>query len=132
RGDRYVLGTPAWLQVVIPAAGVYLLVVAAGVHRALGGPLRLDSMVVANALLVVIYVAIGWFVLRTQLANRPSMGGWSVSGLCLAALFPTCAVMHALWAVYDMAGRYHADVHGFVIDWLSAPAGLYFLWVVRS
>jgi hypothetical protein len=60
------------------------------------------------------------------------MGGWSVSGLCLSAIFPTCALMHAVWASYAISGQYHHDVHGFVIDWLSVPGGLYFLWVVRS
>jgi hypothetical protein len=89
-------------------------------------------MVVANVLLLVVYMAIGWFVLRTQLANRAAMAGWSVSGLSLAMIFPTCALMHGVWAIYDLAGRYRSEIHGFVIDWLSIPAGLYFLWVVRS
>ena len=34
------------------------------------------------------------------------MGGWSVSGLCLSAIFPTCALMHGVWAAYAVAGRY--------------------------
>jgi hypothetical protein len=60
------------------------------------------------------------------------MGGWSVSGLCLSAIFPTCALTHGVWAVYAVAGRYAQDGHGLVIDWLSVPAGIYFLAVVRS
>ena len=88
--------------------------------------------VTANVFLVAIYMAIGWFVLRTQLANRPPMGGWSVSGLCLAVIFPTCALMHGVWAAYAFTGHYHHDLHGLVIDWLSVPAGLFFLWVVRG
>jgi hypothetical protein len=59
------------------------------------------------------------------------MGGWSVSGLSLSIIFPTCALMHAVWAVYAVAGRYRQDVHGLTIDWLSVPAGIYFLFVVR-
>jgi hypothetical protein len=86
----------------------------------------------ANVILVGLYMAVGWFVLRTQLANRASMGGWSVSGLCLSAIFPTCAVMHAVWAVYAVADRYAQDGHGLLIDWLSVPAGIYFLGVVRG
>jgi len=132
RGDRYVLGTPRWLQAVVPVAVTYVVVVMVGARGVTGGRLTLDTTVAANALLVAIYVAIGWFVLRTQLANRPSMGGWSVSGLCLGAIFLTCALMHAVYAAYHIAGRYDADVHAFVIDWSSIPAGLYFLWVVRS
>ena len=86
----------------------------------------------ANVILVGLYIAVGWFVLRTQLANRPSMGGWSVSGLSLSVIFPTCALMHAVWAAYAVAGRYHQDGHGLLIDWLSVPAGIYFLPVVRG
>jgi hypothetical protein len=124
-------GTPWWLRCVPPLAGVYLAVIVAGAVASLGSQPRFDSLVVANGLLVVIYMAIGFFILRTQLANRPSMAGWSVSGLCLSVIFPTCALMHAIWGAYDVSGRYHADVHGLMIDWLSVPAGLYFLWVVR-
>ena len=40
--------------------------------------------------------------------------------------------MHAVWATYAVAGRYQQDGHGLVIDWLSVPAGLYFLLVVRG
>ena len=66
----------------------------------------------ANVILVGLYLAVGWFVLRTQLANRPSMGGWSVSGLSLSVIFPTCALMHMVWAAYAVAGRYAEDGHG--------------------
>jgi hypothetical protein len=40
--------------------------------------------------------------------------------------------MHLVWAVYAVAGRYAQDGHGLVVDWLSVPAGIYFLYVVRS
>ena len=132
RGDRFVVGTPAWLRAAPPLAAVYLAVLLAAGIAITGARVTLDSMIVANIALLGIYMAIGWFILRTQLANRPSMGGWSVSGLCLSAIFPTCALMHAVWAIYDINGTYHVDMHGFVIDWLSIPAGLYFLWVVRG
>ncbi len=135
RGDRFIARTPRWLAAAPAVAVVYFisLVVASGVtlahaHRAVGAS---EQGLVANGALVAIYMAIGWFVLRTQLANRPSLGGWSLSGLCLAAIFPTCALMHAIFGVYSVAGLYHYDIHGAVIDWLSIPAGLYFLWVVR-
>ena len=130
RGDRYVVGTPSWLRAMPAVALLYLIAVAGAsvtVARA-----EMTAMIAANIALVVVYMAIGWFVLRTQLANRGPMGGWSVSGLCLSAIFPTCAIMHAVWAVYDSADVYHHDIHGNTIDWLSIPAALYFLWVVRS
>lgn len=104
RGDRFIARTPRWLAAAPAVAVVYFisLVVASGVtlahaHRAVGAS---EQGLVANGALVAIYMAIGWFVLRTQLANRPSLGGWSLSGLCLAAIFPTCALMHAIFGVY--------------------------------
>jgi hypothetical protein len=55
-----------------------------------------------------------------------------VGGLALALLFFTCAVMHLAWVSYALTGQYDVDGHGLAIDWLSLPAALYFLWVVRS
>ena len=132
RGDRFISGTPAWLAALPTVAGIYLTMV---VGAALGVPglrFELSVMAVANAVLVAIYMAIGYFVLCTQFRNHKPMRGWSLSGLSLGAVFPTCAVMHGVWMVYDLSGRYRPDVHGAVIDTLSIPAGLYFLWVVRG
>lgn len=132
RGDRFVPGTPRWLRAVPALAVAYvgMLVVAAVWTE--GSGLRLSVMVVINLALVVVYLAIGWYFTRTQLTTRPRQGGWSVSGLCLSAIFPTCAMMHAVWAFYGATGLYEFDVHGFVIATLSIPAGIYFVWVVRS
>jgi hypothetical protein len=49
----------------------------------------------------------------------------------LALVFPTCALMHAVFILYAGAGQYALDPHGFVIGWAGVPGGLYFLWVVR-
>jgi heme/copper-type cytochrome/quinol oxidase subunit 4 len=132
RGDRFIPGTPAWLRALPTVAAVYLTVLAAAAVAGPGLGHHVGVMTVANVVLVAIYLAIGWFILRTQFRNRPSMRGWSVSGLSLGAVFPTCALMHAVWVVYDLSGAYRADIHGTVIDLLSIPAGLYFLWVVRG
>ena len=133
RGDRFIPGDPRWLRSAPAASGVYVAVLAIACGAVLAGPRVHPGFAVwANVILVGLYIAVGWFVLRTQLANRPNMGGWSVSGLCLSAIFPTCALMHAVWATYAVAGRYHQDGHGLAIDWLSVPAGIYFLLVVRS
>lgn len=133
RGDRFVPGDPGWLRAVPTASAVYVTVLAIVGGAVLAGPRVSPGFAVwANVILVFLYMNIGWFVLRTQLANRPSMGGWSVSGLCLSAIFPTCALMHGIWAVYAVSGRYAQDGHGLLIDWLSVPAGIYFLTVVRS
>ena len=85
-----------------------------------------------NLLLVGVYSAIGFYLVRTQLANRRPLGGWSVSGVALALIFPTCALMHGAYAYYVTTGQYGADVHGLVVDWLAVPAGVYFVWVVQA
>ena len=132
RGDRFIPGDPGWLRALPAGSALYVVMLAVVSALILVGPRVAPGMAaLANVLLIFVYMAIGWFVLRTQLANRRSMAGWSVSGLCLSIIFPTCALMHAVWAVYAVAGRYHQDGHGLVIDWLSVPAGLYFLWVVQ-
>lgn len=132
RGDRFILGTPRWLRAIPSVSAVYLAAVVAASLVIVGDrPIEMDWALVANAALVVIYCAIGVVLLRTQLRRRPSMSGWSVSGVSLSLVFPTCALMHGIFAVYAMTGTYHHDIHGVTIDWLSVPAGLYFLWVVR-
>jgi hypothetical protein len=133
RGDRFLSGTPRWLAAapaITVVYGITFVVLAARVV-AVGG-VRLSSMVAPNMLLVGIYITIGYFLIRTQLRNRAGLGGWSVSGISLGVVFPTCAVMHAAVAVYGLSGLYGFDVHGFVIDWLAVPAALYFLWVVHG
>ena len=132
RGDRFISGDPRWLRALPAAAALYAGSLVIGMAATLGGSLHPTPLVVPNLFLVVIYLAISWFVLRTQLRNHPQLGGWSLSGLSLAVIFATCALMHAVWAVYTATGAYTFDIHGLVIDWLSLPAGLYFLSVVRG
>src|SRR5207342_3968618 len=69
---------------------------------------------------------------RTQLANRRPLAGWSLSGLALAVIFPTCALMHGIYAFYLLNGTYPNDIHMFWIDVLAVPAAAYFLWVVQA
>ena len=132
RGDRFIPGTPRWLASMPTVAAVYVTALVAAVLAVPRLAFDVSGLALANVVLVVIYLAIGWFVLCTQLRNHRPMRGWSVSGLSLSAVFPTCALMHAVWVVYDLSGIYHADIHAAVIDSLSIPAGLYFLWVVRG
>jgi hypothetical protein len=132
RGDRFIPGTPAWLHALPVLAGAYASAVVAGA-LALGTiDLGLLWLAAPNLLLVGIYGLIGFYLLRTQLANRPNLGGWSLSGLSLAMIFPTCAVMHLVFALYALVGRYGLDHEGYSIAWLAVPAGIYFLWVVRA
>ena len=105
RGDRFIPGDPRWLRPAPVAGGLYTGGLAVACAFVLAGPrVRPGLAVWANVILVGLYMAVGWFVLRTQLANRPSMGGWSVSGLSLSVIFPTCALMHMVWAAYAVAG----------------------------
>ncbi|HEY1359622.1 MAG TPA: hypothetical protein VGF21_15065 [Thermoleophilaceae bacterium] len=132
RGDRFVAGTPWPLMLVPTLAGVYL----GAMVTIMAGGSALDAGRVPgafpNVLLVGIYSLIGYYLLRTQLANRRPLGGWSISGLALTVIFPTCAVMHAVYAYYTLTGSYYLDTHMGVVDWLAVPAGLYFLWVVQA
>lgn len=130
-GDRFISGTPGWLRTVPTVAGVYVTVLIAAMVAG-GSELAFSWAVLPNMALVVIYMMIGYFLLRTQLGNRDPLGGWSLSGLALTVIFPTCALMHAVYIYYALTGQYQLDIHGFGIDWLGVPAGLYFLWVVEN
>lgn len=134
RGDRFIPGTPFGLMAMPTLAAVYATALFAASLDA-GTPSASTSdlwAILPNVLLVPIYCTIGYFLLRTQLRNHALLGGWSVSGLGLSAIFPTCALMHAVFALYTITGRYGPITGGNVIDWLSVPAGLYFLLVVRG
>jgi hypothetical protein len=134
RGDRFVRGNPLWVLALPTLLGMYLTALVAA---ALGvGGTHLDptqvKVIVPNLMLVGLYGGIGYFLARTQLANRKPLGGWSLSGLALTVVFPTCALMHGVYALYALSGRYALDYHGFVIDWIAVPAAMYFLWVVQA
>jgi hypothetical protein len=132
-GDRFIAGTPRWLLAGPYLAAAYTAGLAVSTLDTVGGrSVHLSAMATPNLLLVSIYMTIGYFLLRTQLMNRKPTGGWSVSGCSLTVVFPTCALMHAVFVAYSLTGVYAFDLHGFGIDWLGVPAGLYFLWVVRS
>jgi len=132
RGDRFVSGTPGWVRALPVLAAVYFVLITTAAFAVIRGPGEIGPRVTPNLLLLGVYVLIGYYLLRTQLTNRGPTGGWSVSGLALTIVFPTCALMHAVFALYVTSGRYTADVHGLMIDWLSVPAAIYFVWVVRS
>jgi hypothetical protein len=131
-GDRLWRGDPPWVVALPTIAGVYVTALVAAAIAYGGVDLGNVALAIPNMLLIGIYLAIGWFLARTQIANRRPLGGWSVSGLALAIIFPTCAAMHAVYGFYTLTGNYAGDVHGLTIDWLAVPAGLYFLWVVRA
>ena len=132
RGDRFVSGTPRWLIAMPTASGIYVTAVIAAAIAAGGALLSPSAGVAANLLLIGLYAAIAYFLVRTQIANRRPLGGWSLSGLALAGIFGTCAVMHGVYGFYELDGLYPADAHMLAIDWVSVPAATYFLWVVYA
>lgn len=132
QGDRFIAGSPGWVLALPTLAGVYVTaLVAAGLGFDGYAAERL-ILAFPNVLLVGLYCMIGYYLVRTQLANRRPLGGWSASGLALAIIFPTCAVMHGVFALYVLTNTYDADPHGLVIDCLSVPAAAYFVYVVQA
>lgn len=132
RGDRFISGTPFWVRAIPFVSAAYVVIAGAWVVDVLRSNADFGPRLSPNLLLLVVYMLIGYYLIRTQLGNRPATGGWSVSGLSLSVVFPTCGIMHAVFAVYATNGLYDADWHGVLIDWLSVPAAIYFVWVVRS
>jgi hypothetical protein len=132
RGDRFIQGSPWWILALPTAFAVYVTAVVMTMIDNGGAGARGLEMAIPNILLIGVYAMICFYLTRTQLHNRRPLGGWSVSGLSLALIFSTCAVMHAVFAIYTLRGIYPADAHHVFVDWLAVPAGLYFLYVVRS
>jgi hypothetical protein len=132
RGERTITGTPAWLAALPTLSFAYLAAVATGVTRVFGSDVELVARTWPNLALVALYTAIGLVVLRTQLRNHESDGVWSVSGLSLAMVMVTCAVMHLVYVAYAHEGAYDVDGHGLTIATVGVPAAAYFLWVTYA
>jgi hypothetical protein len=133
RGDRFVRGTPAWIVAIPTIFAVYLTAVGAAVLNILeSSHITINAPVVLNLMLFFLYSGIGYYLARTQIVNRRPLGGFSLSGLSLTIVFPTCAVMHGIFAYYSMTGLYAWDIHNLVIDYFAVPAAVYFLWVVHA
>jgi hypothetical protein len=125
RGDRFVAGTPPLLAALpwVVAAGSGAVIWAAIGEARDPNPFSLA----ANIVLFGNYMVVGVLVLRTQLARRPGLAGWSVSGLALGGVFVTCGVAHLVAGLVTPA-----DWHTLLFDVLGVPFSIYFLWVVRS
>ncbi len=79
----------------------------------------------ANLFVVVTYGMVGWYLADYQVRRFVAEGAWSLSGVSLAGVFFTCALMHL---VYAMSER---DPATLPFDLLGIPASVYFLWIVR-
>jgi hypothetical protein len=132
RGDRFIAGTPPMVAALPLLAGIYAGAIFVGMAKLGSVDTARIANVIPSLMLVILYLIIGYYLTRTQLANRRPLGGWSLSGLSLAIVFPTCAAMHAVFAAYTLSGLYPVDVHTKVIDLLAVPAAIYFVWVVQA
>ncbi|HWC35329.1 MAG TPA: hypothetical protein VG650_10925 [Mycobacteriales bacterium] len=132
RGDRFISGTPRWLVAAAYVAPLYLAATTVAAITILAQGSYFTPRMTPNVLLLAVYALVGYYLLRTQLENRPEAGGWSVSGLSLSVVFPTCGLMHITFPIYAATGRYDVEWHGLLIDWLAVPAAIYFVWVVRA
>ena len=132
RGDRPIDGTPSWVRLAPYVGAVYVAALAGGIAVVVRDGFVFDPRMTPSVLLLVLYTMVGYYLMRTQMHRHRTEGGWSTSGIALTAVFPTCALMHLTWMVYAAAGTYDVDWHLLTIDWLSVPAAVYFLWVVRA
>lgn len=82
-------------------------------------------IVAANLFVVITYGMVGWYLADYQLRRQAAEGAWSLSGVSLAVVFFSCALMHLIYAT--------TELHGATLpfDLLGIPASIYFLWIVR-
>ena len=132
-GDRFVRGTPTWVAALPFLAAGYVTSLIVETVILLNRPgAHLTPRITPNLLLLGIYSLIGYYLVRAQLGTRKEAGGWSLSGLTLGIVFPTCGLMHVFFAEYAITGQYDVERLGLSIDWLAVPAAIYFVWVVRA
>lgn len=125
RGDRFIRGNPVALLAapwIVTFVSGGLLIEAA--DRAIAEHASLLG-VLPNLVLFVNYVVVGVLVRRTQIARRPLLGGWSLSGVAMAGVFPTCGVSHLAAGL-----TVPPDLHMLLFDLPGVPASIFFLWVV--
>ena len=94
-----------------------------GVGSSIGASLVLYSNLWAAAA----YAMVGWYLGDTQIRRYVSTRSWSLSGLALTAVFPSCAAMHLILALTSSQ-----ETGTLLFDLIGVPASVYFLWVVRQ
>jgi len=81
---------------------------------------------VANLFVAVTYSMVGWYLADTQVRRRFAGDAWSLSGVALAGVFFTCALMHVIEATSG------GGIVMLIFDLIGIPASVYFLWVIRQ
>ncbi|MES2584287.1 MAG: hypothetical protein V4627_16305 [Pseudomonadota bacterium] len=84
-------------------------------------------VLLSNLWVTFTYAMVGWYLIDTQIRRYVSTHSWSLSGLALSGVFPTCAAMHLI-----MALTRSPEVSTLAFDLIGVPASVYFLWVVRQ
>jgi len=126
RGDRLIGGTPVWVAALpcIVAAALGATLWESLRHAA---PQNVDlRSLIPNIFLGVNYLLVGLFTARTQLARRPVLGGWSLSGVAMSGVFVTCGSSHLVAGLLT-----HAQMWNVALDNIGVPASFYFLWAVH-
>ena len=72
------------------------------------------------------YAMVGWYLGDTQIRRYVATRSWSLSGLALTGVFPSCAAMHLIMALTN--GQATSTLW---VDLIGVPASVYFLWVVK-
>jgi hypothetical protein len=122
RGDRLVRGSAIlaaipWAMTAIAGATLW-----ESIRHAAAVDVDLRSLW-PNAILFVNYMLVGSFTARAQLARRPLLNGWSLSGVAMSGVFITCALSHLVAGL--LTGSNPAGV---LFDNVGVPASLYFMW----
>lgn len=84
-------------------------------------------VLLSNLWVTFTYAMVGWYLVDTQIRRYVSTHSWSLSGLALAAVFPSCAAMHLILALTSSS-----EISTLPFDLLGVPASVYFLWVVKQ
>jgi len=91
-----------------------------------GSPEDIAKLTLATNLFVVLtYGMVGWYLADYQVRRQEADGAWSLSGVSLAAVFFSCALMHLIYATTE---RYSPTLP---FDLFGVPASVYFLWIVK-
>lgn len=125
-----VVGLLAGWAMATPPAPDLLICTTEGIQSWLGGPgATLGPMLVmlSNLWVTFTYSMVGWYLGDTQIRRFISTHTWSLSGLALTAVFPSCAAMHLILALTN--GQQTGTL---LFDLIGVPASVYFLWVVRQ
>jgi hypothetical protein len=84
-----------------------------------------SGIFMANLFVVLTYAMVGWYLADYQVRRQAAEGLWSLSGVSLAGVFFSCALMHLIYATTEPHGATLA------FDLLGIPASVYFLWIVK-